>query len=96
MSAAKVQTITRVQPRPTRERDRARERMVGHSNRQTDSASHLYHRLFREMDRAQKAYLSIVEEEDATHTVSGRVDAAYQRFEVATRAFNYFLKATAA
>jgi hypothetical protein len=49
------------------------------------------------MDRAQKAYLNIVaEQENAIHLVGGSVDAAYQRYDLATRAFNQFLKAIAA
>jgi hypothetical protein len=72
--------------------------MVDSRKIQADAATgHLYQRLWREMDEAQKKYLSILtRQESPIHKASGRVGAAYQRYDLATGAFNHFLKATAA
>src|SRR5882724_7662218 len=95
--AALAQSAVPVERRAKRTSNRVRTRTVTRVNAKTDSTSHLYQRLWREMDRTQKAYLNIVvEQESAIHKVTGIVEAAYQRYDLATRAFNHFLKATAA
>jgi hypothetical protein len=87
------QSAVRVERRAKRRPIHARTRMVDRIKVQADTAGNLYQRFWREMDRAQKAYLSIVAgQESPIH----KVDAAYQRYDLATRAFNHFLKATAA
>ena len=92
---ARAQSAVRVEHRANRRSDRAWTRRS--TVCQADAVGHLYQRLWREMDRAQKAYLNtIAEQENATDRVAGSVDAAYQRYDLATRAFNHFLKATAA
>ena len=95
--AALGQTAVRVERRAKLRPSRTRTRTVIRLKAHADATDHLYHSLWREMDRAQKAYLNIVaEQENAIHLVGGSVDAAYQRYDLATRAFNHFLKATAA
>src|SRR5437660_1532452 len=91
------QSVVRVERRPQRRPGGALIRTVDRAKVQYDPAGLLYQRLWREMDRAQKAYLYIVtEQESPTYKASDRLDAAYRRYDLATRAFNHFLKATAA